>query len=161
MDPTVATPQRDPGHPLAYRIPLGWRLLCYAFAALVVGGIGTFVVTNPGDRGMLLPALVLIPGGIYGAIYAARGRVTLTADAIEIRKAFGTYTMRYDDIAGRRVNHAQKSGIDYLRLISKSGRSLLISMPFDTDHYFQEWAKSLPDLDARDGRKRADPEEFN
>jgi hypothetical protein len=77
--------------------------------------------------------------------------VALTADSIHFQSPFGSYTLRFDEILGKR-NHvaAGRFGDACTLLIPKDGkrRTLPISSDFLFDDVYAKWLASLPDLDS-------------
>jgi hypothetical protein len=77
--------------------------------------------------------------------------VTLTADSIRFQSPFGSYTLRFDEILGKRNHTAVGRFGDSCTLLiprDQKRRTLPISSDFLFDDVYANWLASLPDLDS-------------
>jgi membrane protein YdbS with pleckstrin-like domain len=105
------------------------------------------------DIATLLFSAVMVVLMLLVAVFcvasAMRGRLTLEAQAIEVRTGFGTRRLQRADLLGRRVVRSRNGTYPYL--VPKSGRGLRVERStFGLDSRFDAWFDSLPDLDAQE-----------
>lgn len=94
-------------------------------------------------------ALCLLAVPVYCVAYATQGRLTLEAQAIEVRKAFTTRRLRRSEILGRRITQGRSAS--YPVIVPKAGRPMMIERStFGLDDRFNAWFNALPDLDAQE-----------
>ncbi|AIF46320.1 hypothetical protein [Dyella japonica] len=147
---------RDIRYPLVFTVTRGQKIACWLLGVLFGSmGVGVLFLTGQGrmERGgaFLTGAigLCLLYVPIYCALYASRARVTLEANAIEVRKAFSRRRVETRDIRGRRM--MQGRGGIYPVIVPKAGTALrLEGSIFGLDDRFKAWFNALPDLDGQE-----------
>lgn len=105
------------------------------------------VVVVGGGLAVLLCAI----GGITQLLKLAKFAVILSADSIRFQAPFGSTTLEFDQILGKRNRVTTgRFGDSYTVLIPKDEkrRNLAISSDFVFDEAYAAWLASLPDLDA-------------
>ena len=142
---------------------------------LLFGGIFTFLFgklfslyfaqnsaladSTPASRILML--LVVICGALAVLLCAigatiqlrklSRFYITLTADSIRFQSPLGAYTLRFDEILGKRNRAAAGRFGDSCTLLiprDEKRRTLPISADFLFDDVYANWLASLPDLDS-------------
>jgi hypothetical protein len=145
--------------PRAYGAGLWARALCILVGVPLLAGGALLALTLLRGHQLAAPWLSLVVFGVallglYVIVGAWRYRLTLTADAIEVRGALRTRRMARADIAGRRlltVQYGQKLLVLCPR--APGAKELKISRTgLRTDAAFDSWIASLPDLDADEAR---------
>ncbi|MFC5581741.1 hypothetical protein [Rhodanobacter terrae] len=140
-------------YPRVYRYKVVARFFLYLFAA-ILGGVGTWMAAvpilhpSPAGSWLLLTGAVLALLGIYIATSAASARLTLRADAIELRGLWRSRELRLGQLAGRRRQATRGGSI--LLLIPKTGRRMRLDSGFPRDSALNAWIDALPDLDLQE-----------
>ncbi|HET6554077.1 MAG TPA: hypothetical protein VFG49_11125 [Dyella sp.] len=148
--------QRDIRYPLVYRVTTGQKVAC-GFLGVLFGamGIGLLYLLQTGHSDGLATAflafmamcLLAIP--VYAFAYASNASVTLEANAIEIRKAFGSRRLERAGIEGRRLMRGRNAV--YPLIVPKQGAPMQIARStFGLDDRFNAWFDDLPDLDEKE-----------
>jgi len=142
--------------PLIYRIRVGFRIAFQLFGvvlitAVVVYWVGTAAGSWSESLVGVIPwapvtvSLVLTAVSIYLLRYPSDAQLTITADAIEWRGPATLQTVARDEVAGMLVVPGPRGDRRYLALNS-GDRRVLEEEVFATDHRFEKWMASLPDL---------------
>jgi hypothetical protein len=97
---------------------------------------------------LLLMGAGLVLLGIYIAASSALARLTLRADAIELRGVTRSRELRISELAGRRRQATRGGSI--LLLVPKNGRPVRIDSGFPRDSALNAWIDALPDLDLQE-----------
>jgi len=146
-------------YPKAYVTPVGWRVFLFVLGAVALGfavTVNVSVVSHPPKEteGWLILIVVLTIiylFAIHVLFYAIRSRFVLYADAIEVRGAWCSGRLQFEDILGRRMLYPAKD-VPKLVLVPREigGRTLKVPLWADPDIAFRAWVTRLPDLDAKD-----------
>lgn len=140
-------------YPRVYRYKAVVRFFLYLFAA-ILGGAGAWMVAmpvrhpSPAGSWLLLMGAGLILLGVYVAASSALARLTLRADAIELRGVLRSRELRIGELAGRRSQATRGGSI--LLLIPKNGRPVRLDSSFPRDNALNAWIDALPDLDLQE-----------
>jgi hypothetical protein len=112
-----------------------------------------FSPQNPNLFVLVLSGIVLL-AGIYQIANAFISTVTLFADSVEVRTAFGRQSLLFGQIRGRReyVSGIGRSRTPYFSLVPNDDQlyTLAFVQAFNFDEAFLRWFNHLPDLDAAD-----------
>ncbi len=147
---------KDIRYPLIYRVTTGQKIAC-GFLGVLFGaiGIGMAYLVQQGQSDSAVGALLgfmavcLLAVPVYALVYAINARVTLEAQAIEVRKAFGARRLEAREIEGRRL--VPGKNVVYPVIVPKQGSSLRLDRStFGLDDRFDAWFKALPDLDEKE-----------
>jgi len=142
--------------PLVYRVSLGFRIGFQLFGALLITAVVVYWVgTAAGSWSESLVgviawapitvSLVLTVVSIYLLKYPSVAQLTITSEAIEWRGPATLQTAARDEVAGLLVVPGPKGERRYL-VLNSGGRKVLDEEVFATDHRFEKWMASLPDL---------------
>jgi hypothetical protein len=148
--------------PRSYRITTEVRWLC-----LLGIGAGVAALVGVAYRGQVYPhrpglwflatlAVMFTVGTSAAAVLAARCRVILRGDLIELIELGAPKRRRRSELAG--VRRRRTSGAPIIELVAREpgARSLKISGMYGRDQAFHEWLRELPDLDAADTQRALD-----
>ena len=143
---------------LATRILLTFvSLMCMAFGALGIFYLPHDPQIRSGAALILLMGLstlfVLLGAYLLAEIFSLR--LTLSADAIELRSLTSRRSMRRDEIAGRRLLSAQYFNVIALFPRDQAQKKLKLTLLFRTDAAFELWFAAIPDLDAQEREQSA------
>lgn len=136
--------------PLEYHVSTPWKVACVLLGAIFACNSVFFaLVRSPHPA----PIARLALGGcsaflsLYFLFYAFRGLIKITSKEIHCRYAFSSRSMRRDEVAGKKKYRAQTSGRVFYRVLSTSGRLMLIDYAaFRIDARFSAWLESLPTI---------------
>ncbi|HEY1589266.1 MAG TPA: hypothetical protein VGG00_05980, partial [Rhodanobacter sp.] len=152
-------------YPRTYRYTRGTRLFLYVVAAIMAGlggWLASIQVRQPVPMSwwLLLSGVALVLLGIYIAMSSTLSCLVLRADSIETRGAFGSRTLRRNEIAGRRRQPTRGKPIQVV--VPKNGRPLRLDSGYPRDSVLDAWLDALPDLDlqerqASEAKLMADP----
>ena len=120
-------------------------------AAMMAGGAWmlTMQIREPWSPGIFLwMGLAALSLGLFMAASCAVSRLTLRADAIELRGLFGSRRLRRDEIIGRRLMPTR--GKPIALLVAKNGRPLRVDSGYRRDGVLDAWIASFPDLDKQE-----------
>jgi hypothetical protein len=153
-------------YPRTYRPSGGWTVFLFLVAALVAigGALGVWYfgtgheVRSPKDAMMLVgvcSAFVLL--GLWLILFLLRFRILLLADGIEVRGLIFARMLPRDEILGWKVVPGHNSP-PVLVLVPRSehGRPLKVMSIFKPDVAFEDWLKTLKNLDAEEARQSAE-----
>lgn len=148
----------------AYACPLVWwgRALCVFLALVLLSLAGLFSALllqgQLPDAQQLPFSLLAVSAALlatYPLLYAWRCRLTLDADGIELRGAFGARRLALSDVAGRRTLRSQYGTSVQIWPKAPGAKPLRFSpAAMNPDTRFNAWLRSVPDLDQQD-RERA------
>jgi hypothetical protein len=148
--------QSEIRYPVVYRMTTGSQIAAWILG-LFFGGCGVGLLALLSQRsfdpfgfaflGGIALCLLAVP--VYCVTYAMKGRLTLEAQAIEVRKAFTTRRLQRSEILGRRLTQGRSTS--YPVIVPKTGAPLIIERStFGLDDRFNAWFNALPDLDAQE-----------
>jgi hypothetical protein len=136
--------------PFEYHVSAPWKVACVLLGIVFACNSGFFalaVLPHPAPI-----ARLALGGGsaflsLYFLCYAFRGLIQITSKGVHCRYAFTSRSMRRDEVAGKKECRAQRSGRVFYRVLSKSGRLMLIDYAvFRIDARFSAWLESLPTI---------------
>lgn len=138
-----------------YRVTTRVRVFATALAALA-GLIFHLLLRLSRDAGqvggnpLLWGCLLLgVLPATWFAVVAWTSRLQLSATALTLHHPFGGRELRLAELRGVRSRYT-RSGRRLARFEPRHGRPLSLLLPYTTDHRYERWLASLPDLDADD-----------
>lgn len=115
---------------------------------------------NPRPTSLLLCCFNVAIGGfmVIQSIAILRSywkrAIVLTSNSVTVEFLYGTRTLRFGDILGRRTQPTQYGQQTVIVPKAKQFRKLIIKDGCVVDDYYRNWLASLPDLDAIDKERR-------
>ena len=135
-----------------YRMKAWYRSLFLILGApSIAGGIIMCALALKGTNTTLpiLMTAVFLFFGIYLVALAARSRVIIEGNRIEIRGAFTDHFADLNEIEGYRTISSRNG--KYTQFYLNNGRgTLTMANHFERDSAFDSWIRRVPDLDKRD-----------
>lgn len=150
-EPRITTPGSI-GH---YRVTTRVRVLASALAALAcLVCYGLLRLSRSAGHAVGDPVVwaVIVCGllpALWFALVAWTSRLQLNATALTLRHPFGVRELRLAELRGVRSRYT-RAGRRLPDFEPRHGKTLSLYLPYTTDHRYELWLASLPDLDARD-----------
>jgi peptidoglycan/LPS O-acetylase OafA/YrhL len=145
--------------PRTYQSSLGYRLAFVSLGLLLAAAsllgvwyfaTGRGTTAPPATIFLTLLCFCFFLLGAYLALAMLKGKVILTADAIELRDPFVTRQLLRSQIAGWRLIPTQYvSGLEFVPR-DPHGKKIKFALTIKLDEHFEAWLGTLTNLDAQD-----------